>query len=83
MIITVEIDDDELKQAVLDVIADRYYREFSSDRRHVDGVVSEAVRNIIYKDKERIVDKIVARASQECGNKAVKKLMEKVFKEDA
>ena len=79
----IEVEDDVLREAIINVIAQRYYMDFTSDRRHVDRIVSEAVRSIIYKDKERIVTDIVAQASRECGNKAIKKLMEKVLKEDA
>ena len=73
-----DISDDELKDAVIKVIASRYYSDYTSDRRHVDKIVSEAVRSIIYKDKERITDLIVTQASRECGNKAIKKIIESI-----
>lgn len=76
MKITVEISDEELKSAVLQVVAREYDREFSADRRNVNRVVAECVREIIYKDKEQIVDRIVGQASRECKSKAVKKLLE-------
>lgn len=72
----IEIPEEELKEAVLKVIADRYYSNFSYDKRHVDRIVAEQVRNTIYKDKERIVDRIVVQASRECKNKAIKKILE-------
>ena len=52
MKIAINITEDELKDAVLKVIKERYYRDFSTDRRHVDKVVAECVRQIIYADKE-------------------------------
>lgn len=78
MKITVEIPDEELKEAVLREVAKQYYSSYSDDRRRTDKVVAECVREIIYKDKERIVDMIVARASRECKSKAVKKLLEDI-----
>lgn len=78
MKITVEISEDELKEAVLRVVANEYDRQFSADRRNVNRVVAECVREVIYKDKERIVDRIVAQASRECKSKAVKKLIESI-----
>ena len=78
MTYTVEVDDYELRDAVLNVIAERYHSTFSMDRRHVDKIVAEAVRQIIYQDKERIIEMIVERASNHLGNKAVKKILEEM-----
>ena len=75
MEIKIEISEDELKEAVLNVIAREYYRDYSADRKAVNRVTAECVRQIIYKDKERIIDRIVAQASRECKGKAVKKLV--------
>lgn len=75
MEIRIEVSDDELKEAVLNVIAGAYYRDYSADRNVVNRVTAECVRQIIYKDKERIIDRIVAQASRECKSKAVKKIV--------
>ena len=74
----IEIDDTALKEAVLNLVAGRYHAEYSADRRRVDEVVSDAIRKIIYEDKERIIEMIVERASKHCCNKAVAKILEKV-----
>lgn len=76
MKIEVEISEEELKEAVLNVIAKHYYVNYSSDRHHVDRIVADCVRKIIYADKERIVNMIVDRASRECKSKALKKIIE-------
>lgn len=76
MKIEIEISEDELKEAVLKVISNNYYRDYSSDRNHVNRVVAEQVRRVIYEDKERIIDRIVAQASRECRSKALKKILE-------
>ena len=49
-----------------------------SDRRKVDMVTAECIREIIYKDKERIVDLIVNRASRHMKNLAAKKFVEQL-----
>lgn len=56
-----EVPDEELKKTVLCTLANMYYRDYSSDRNHVNRIVSECVRQIIYKDKERIIDRIFER----------------------
>ena len=76
MKIEIEIPEEELKEAVLNIVAKSYCANFSSDRHHVDRIVAECVRKIIYADKERIVNLIVERASRECKNKALKKIIE-------
>lgn len=78
MKITIEIPDEEIKDAVLNVVARQYYKNYSTDRRNVDRVVSECVRKVIYKDKERITDRIVSQASSHLKNVALKKMMEKM-----
>lgn len=78
----IEVEDKELQDAVLDCVAQRYYAKYSADRRNVDKVVAQCIRDVIYKDKGRIVDMIVERASRECVNKTVKKILEKVMKDE-
>jgi len=81
MKITIEIPDEEIKDAVLNVVAQQYYKNYSTDRRNVDRVVSECVRKVIYEDKERITDRIVSQASSHLKNVALKKMMEKMTEE--
>lgn len=78
MKITIEIPDEEIKDAALNVVAQQYYKNYSTDRRNVDRVVSECVRKVIYEDKERITDRIVSQASSHLKNVALKKMMEKM-----
>jgi len=78
MKITIEIPDEEIKDAVLNVVAQQYYKNYSTDRRNVDRVVSECVRKVIYEDEERITDRIVSQASSHLKNVALKKMMEKM-----
>ena len=81
MKITIEIPDEEIKDAVLNVVAQQYYKNYSTDRRNIDRVVSECVRKVIYEDKERITDRIVSQASSHLKNVALKKMMEKMTKD--
>lgn len=81
MKITIEIPEEEIKDRLLDVIANQYYRDYSSDRQKVDMVTKECVREIIYKDKERIIDRIVSQASSHTKTLAVKKMVEQIQKQ--
>lgn len=81
MKITLELDEEALKEYISENLADRYVREYSSDRRQVDRVVSEEVRKIIYGDKERIIDRIVDQASRHLGNVAGKEILKKLMED--
>ena len=81
MKITIEIPDEEIKDAVLNVVAQQYYRDYSSDRHSVDRIVSECVRKVIYDDKVRITDRIVSQASRHLRNVAAKKFVEQLNEE--
>lgn len=78
MKITIEIPEEEIKDRLLDVIAQQYYGDYSSDRNNVNRVTAECVRQVIYKDKDRITDRIVSQASSHLKNVALKKMMEKM-----
>ena len=75
MKIEVNLTEKEIKETVLQVIRDKYYKTYSEDRRHIDRIIAECVRQVIYADKDRIVDRIVEQASRECKNKALKKIL--------
>lgn len=76
MKIEIEIPDEELKEMITEVIAKSLYNNFSEDRNLYKRTIAECVRTVIYKDKENIVDRIVAQASCECRTKAIKKPLE-------
>ena len=76
MKIEIEIPDEKLKEMLTKVIADRIHSDYSYDMNLYKRTISECVRDVIYKDKANIVDRIVAQASRECRTKAIKKLLE-------
>ena len=76
MKIEIEIPDEKLKEMLTKVIADRIHSDYSYDMNLYKRTIAECVRDVIYKDKANIVDRIVAQASRECRTKAIKKLLE-------
>lgn len=76
MKIEIEIPDDELKETILSVVARDLVSDYSGDRELYKRTIANCVREVIYKDKANIVDRIVAQASRECRTKAIKKLLE-------
>ena len=76
MKIEVNIPDDELMQMIKEDVAKSLHATYSIDRSLYKRMIAEAVRSVIYADKDYVVEMIVSRAARECGNKAVKKLLE-------
>ena len=71
----INIPDDEIKQAILNEVASCYSSN-SLETVVLRRTTAECVREIIYKEKAEIIDRIVAQASRECKNKAIKKILE-------
>lgn len=76
MKIEIEVSDDELREYILTAAGKSLFAEWSVDRNLYKRTIADCVREVIYKDKDAIVRQIVAQASRECRNKAVKKLLE-------
>lgn len=76
MKIEIEISDDELREHILVAAGNALHKQYSTERNLYKRTIADCVREVIYKDKKEIVERIVAQASRECRNKAVKKLLE-------
>lgn len=77
MKIEIEIPDEEIIQCVKGLMAKRLTEDYYSyDRNLYKREITQAVRDVIYADKENIVNMTVSRASQEVRSKAIKKLLE-------
>ena len=77
MKIEIEIPDEEIIQCIKQLIAQRIVGDkFSYDRNLYKREIAQAIRDVIYADKENIVDMTVGRASIEVKSKAIKKLLE-------
>ena len=61
----INIPDEEIKEAILNEVA-RSYSISSLETVILRRITAECVREIIYKEKAEIVDRIVAQASREC-----------------
>lgn len=79
----IEVSEEELKNHLLAAAAASLHKEYSTERNMYKRVIAQCVREIIYQNKDEIVDRIVAQASRECGNKAVRKLLANLSEEDS
>lgn len=70
----IEISDREVKAAILEGVETAIYQTVldNGGAAYVQ-IIEQCVREIIYKGKDEIMDRVVERVSQEYRNKAVKK----------
>ena len=81
MKIEIEVSDDELREYILTEAGRALLADWSVDRNLYKRTIADCVRETIYKDKQEIIDRIVAQASRECGNKAAQKIVREALKD--
>jgi hypothetical protein len=76
MKIEIEISDEEIANLIKDKIAQVIVGDrFSYDKNMYKREIAQAVRDVIYADKENIINMTVNRASKEIKSKAFAKLL--------
>ena len=76
MKVTIEIDEDELQKAIIDMVAKECARAYFK-RDEYKGI-EKAVKEVIYSQKEELLSRCVDKASSELTRKALPKLLEKL-----
>ena len=76
MKVTIEIDEDELQIAIIDMVAKECARAYFK-RDEYKGI-EKAVKEVIYSQKEELLSRCVDKASAELTRKALPKLLEKL-----
>lgn len=76
MKVTIEIDEDELQKAIIDMIAKECARTYFK-RDEYKGI-EKAVKEVVYSQKEELLSRCVDKASTELTRKALPKLLEKL-----
>lgn len=82
MEITIKIDDERIAQLVEEQIANEIVKDYGGIARNAklglrDGV-DKAIKNYIYSQKDKIVERVVKRASTEIVRKGLPKLIENI-----
>lgn len=79
MQITIEIDENEFQKAMIEIIAKESARTYF--RRDEAKGIEKAVKEVIYSQKEELINRCVDRATIELTRKALPKLVEKLSSE--
>lgn len=79
MELKIQIDEQELQEAITQIIARKITAE--TERQMMKREIAESVREVVYSKKEFIIDMVVNRATKEIRNKALPKLLENLGKE--
>lgn len=88
MKITVEIQDDEIKQEVFNLLTRRLADEIFTDRWNYDErsyrqMLKDGVNAILKEHADEVVDRCIPQAAEYIGKKGVKKFVDMMGKEEA
>lgn len=75
--IQAEIDEDKLLEEFGEVVNKILMRQLSEETLKENGVIKRAIRDIVYSQKEVIIERVVNRATAEIVRKGMPKLLEK------
>lgn len=79
MELKIQIDEKELQEAITQIIARKITA--GTERQMMKREIAKSVREVVYSQKEFIIDMVVNRATKEIRNKALPKLLENLGKE--
>ncbi len=76
MRIEIDLDENEIKDLVTVKIVNQMYLDtVTRESRMLKSEIKQAVRDVIYKQKEEIIDRVVKQASAEMVRKGITKLL--------
>lgn len=78
MQITIDIDENEFQKAMIEIIAKESTRTYF--RQEKAKGIENAVKEVVYSQKEELIERCVDRASTELTRKALPRLIEKMTK---
>lgn len=74
----IDIDTEAINENIQNILNKALNWELEKECRATTGIVAEAARDIIYSQKDKIVDKVVERATREIVRRGLPKLLERV-----
>lgn len=81
MELKINIDDKQLQYEVTQMISRKLTANWSPERQVMKRMIAESVKEVVYSQKDFIIDMVVNRATREIRNKALPKLLENLGKE--
>ncbi len=79
MQVKIDIDDKELREEVTQIIARKLTQTWSSERNVLKQTIADAVKEVVYSEKEFIIEMVISRATAEITKKAMPKLLSKLI----
>lgn len=87
MELKINIDEKELNETVIRLLAKEIVAEYGHTSHQAKAGIRDAcdyaVREYIYKQKDKVIEKVVSRATREIVKKGLPKLLENIEKEEA
>jgi hypothetical protein len=79
MQVNIEINDKELREEVTSIIARKLTNGWSTERNVMKRTIADAVKEVVYSEKEFIIDMVINRATTEIVKKSMPKLIDKMM----
>lgn len=73
----IQIDDKVLNEKIQDILNDAFNRQLNKSASSLNQVIAEACKDLVYANKDEIIDKVVERASREIAKRGLVKLLER------
>ena len=80
MEIKVQIDEEELKAFITERLSRQLTSNYSADRNMFKKQIAEITREVVYKEKDYIIQEVISRAVKEVSKKSIAKMVEDMYK---
>ena len=80
MEIKIQIDEEELKKLITDLIARKITTQYTAERNMFKNELAKATREVIYAEKDYIIQEVIHRAVKEVSKKSITKMVEDMYK---
>ena len=80
MEIKIQIDEEELKKLITDLIARKITTQYTAERNMFKNEIAKATREAVYAEKDYIIQEVISRAVKEVSKKSITKMVEDMYK---
>ena len=80
MEIKVQIDEEELKAFITERLSRQLTSNYSADRNMFKKQIAEITREVVYAEKDYIIQEVISRAVKEVSKKSITKMVEDMYK---
>lgn len=80
MEIKIEIDEEELRSLITERLSRQLTSNYSADRNMFKKQIAEITREVVYAEKDYIIQEVISRAVKEVSKKSITKMVEDMYR---